>query len=111
MLFALWFTRQIIKIFYENQAENFSSNVEKNSFEISYSKIEEIDKVFEKLFNLEGVSEKIKENIRRFSVANPSPKVAILSEVFPRVLLVGKMKIKSENHDFWLRGRVRNEGS
>ena len=46
------------RIFYENQFENFSSNVEKNNFEISYGKIEEIDKVFEKLFKLEGVSEK-----------------------------------------------------
>ena len=50
------------KIFYEDLLENFSSNVEKNNFEISYGKIEEIDKAFEKLFNLKGILEKIKEN-------------------------------------------------
>ena len=50
------------RIFYENQFENFSSNVEKNNFEIVYGKIEEIDRTFEKLFNLEGVLERIKEN-------------------------------------------------
>lgn len=50
------------KIFYENQFENFSSNVEKNNFEIVYGKIEEIDRTFEKFFKLEGISEKIKEN-------------------------------------------------
>lgn len=49
-------------IFYENQFENFSSNVEKNNFEISYGKIEEIDKVFEKIFSLGGILEKIKKN-------------------------------------------------
>lgn len=49
-------------IFYENQFENFSSNVEKNNFEISYGKIEEIDKVFEKNFSLGGILEKIKKN-------------------------------------------------
>lgn len=59
------------RIFYENQFENFSSNVEKNSFEISYGKIEDIDKVFEKLFKLEGISEKIKEN-------NPEAKYFII---------------------------------
>lgn len=50
------------KIFYENLFGNFSSNVEKNNFEIFYGKIEEIDKAFEKLFNLKGILEKIKEN-------------------------------------------------
>lgn len=50
------------RIFYENQFENFSSNVEKNNFEISYGKIEEIDKVFEKIFSLGGILEKIKKN-------------------------------------------------
>ena len=59
------------KLFYENQAENFSSNVEKNNFEISYGKVEEIDKVFEKLFKLEGISEKIKKN-------NPEAKYFII---------------------------------
>ena len=59
------------RIFYENQAENFSSNVEKNNFEISYGKVEEIDKDFEKLFKLEGISEKIKEN-------NPEAKYFII---------------------------------
>ena len=49
-------------IFYENQFENFSSNVEKNNFEIFYGKIEEIDKVFEKIFSLGGILEKIKKN-------------------------------------------------
>ena len=50
------------KIFYDNLFGNFSSNVEKNNFEIFYGKIEEIDKAFEKLFNLKGILEKIKEN-------------------------------------------------
>ena len=59
------------RIFYENQLENFSSNVEKNNFEISYGKVEEIDKDFEKLFKLEGISEKIKEN-------NPEAKYFII---------------------------------
>ena len=59
------------RIFYENQFENFSSNVEKNNFEIVYGKIEEIDRTFEKLFKLEGISEKIKEN-------NPEAKYFII---------------------------------
>ena len=59
------------KIFYENLFGNFSSNVEKNNFEISYGKIEEIDKAFEKLFNLERILEKIKEN-------NPEAKYFII---------------------------------
>jgi hypothetical protein len=59
------------KIFYENQSENFSSNVEKNNFEIVYGKIEEIDRTFEKLFKLEGILEKIKEN-------NPEAKYFII---------------------------------
>lgn len=59
------------RIFYENQFENFSSNVEKNNFEIVYGKIEEIDRTFEKLFKLEGILEKIKEN-------NPEAKYFII---------------------------------
>ena len=59
------------RIFYENQSESFSSNIEKNSFEIVYGKTEEIDRTFEKLFKLEGVLERIKEN-------NPEAKYFII---------------------------------
>lgn len=90
------------KIFYENQSENFSSNVEKNKFEISYGKIEEIDKAFENLFNLEGVLERIKEN-------NPEAKYFIVQFKSWEKKMPINLILSDENDNYVIKYSLNNQ--
>ena len=90
------------KIFYENQSENFSSNVEKNRFEISYGKIEEIDKAFENLFNLEGVLERIKEN-------NPEAKYFIVQFKSWEKKMPINLILSDENDNYVIKYSLNNQ--
>lgn len=90
------------KIFHENLLGNFSSNVEKNNFEISYGKVEEIDKVFKKLFKLEGISEKIKEN-------NPEAKYFIIQFKSWEKKMPINLILSDENDNYLIKYSLNNQ--